>query len=81
MSITDTDSARAWRIRLAYLRQELLSPVNALLGSAEILHEEASRNGRADILPDVNRILGAARDLSGKVDRLLDGDRAKSPPG
>ena len=70
MSIIDTDSARAWRIQLAQLRQELLSPVNALLGYAEILHEEASRNGRSDILPDMNRILSAARDLAGKVDRL-----------
>lgn len=81
MSIINTDSARAWRIQLAHLRQELQSPVNALLGYAEILHEEASRNGRLDILPDMNRILGAARDLAGKVDRLMDGDRAKSPPG
>ena len=39
MSLIDTDSARAWRIQLAHLRQELLSPVNALLGYAEILHE------------------------------------------
>ena len=29
----------------------------------------------------MNRILGAARDLAGKVDRLVDGDRAESPPG
>lgn len=77
-SIIDTDSARAWRIRLAHLRQELLSPVAALLGYAEILREEAARNGSADILPDVNRILGAARDLSGKVDRLVDGDHARN---
>ena len=81
MSIIDTDSARAWRIQLAHLRQELLSPVNALLGYAEIMHEEASRKGHPDILPDMNRILGAARDLAGKVDRLVDGDRAKSTPG
>jgi adenylate cyclase len=81
MSIIDTDSARAWRIQLAHLRQELLSPVNALLGYAEIMHEEASRKGRPDILPDMSRILGAARDLAGKVDRLVDGDRAKRPPG
>jgi signal transduction histidine kinase len=80
MSIIDTDSARAWRIQLAHLRQELLSPVNALLGYAEIMHEEACRNGRPDILPDMNRILGAARDLAGKVDRL-DGDRARRSPG
>ena len=81
MSIIDTDSARAGRIQLAHLREELLSPVNALLGYAEILHEEASRKGRPDILPDMNRILVAARDLAGKVDRLVDGDRAKGPPG
>jgi adenylate cyclase len=81
MSIIDTDSARAWRIQLAHLRQELLSPVNALLGYAEILHEEASRKGHQDILPDMNRILDAARDLAGKVDRLVDSDRAESPPG
>jgi signal transduction histidine kinase len=67
MSIIDTDSARASRIRLAHLRQELLSPVNALLGYAEIMHEEASRKGRLDLLPDVNRVLRAARDLADKV--------------
>jgi adenylate cyclase len=76
----DTDRARGWRIQLAHLRQELLSPVNALLGYAEIMHEEASRKGRPDILPDMNRILGAARDLAGKIEGLLDGDRAKTPP-
>ena len=81
MSVVDTDSTRAWRIQVAHLRQELLSPVNALLGYAEIMHEEASGAGRPDILPDMNRILGAARDLAGKVDRLVDGDRARSPPG
>jgi adenylate cyclase len=81
MSIIDTDSARAGRIQLAHLREQLLSPVNALLGYAEILHEEASRKGRPDILPDMNRILGAARDLAGKVNWLVDGDRAESPPG
>ena len=81
MSIIDTDSARALRIRLAHLRQELLSPVNALLGYAEIMYEEACRKGRPDILPDMSRVLAAARDLAGKVDRLVDGDREKNPPG
>ena len=64
MSIIDTDSARASRIRLAHVRQELLSPVNALLGYAQIMQEEASREGRQDILPDVDRVLRAARDLA-----------------
>jgi adenylate cyclase len=81
MSITDNDSARAGRMQLAHLRQELLSPVNALLGYAEIMHEEASRKSRSDLLPDMNRILGAARDLAGKVDRLVDAGCARSPAG
>src|SRR5215475_1281074 len=81
MSIIDTDSVRALRIRLAHVRQELLSPVNALLGYAEIMQEEASRKGHPDILPDMSRILGAARDLAGKIERLLDSDRAKAPSG
>jgi adenylate cyclase len=76
----DTDRARAWRIQLAHLRQELLSPVNALLGYAEIMHEEAFRKGRPDLLPDMVRILDAARDLAGKIEGLLDADRAKTPP-
>jgi adenylate cyclase len=81
MSTIDTDSARASRIRLAHLRQELLSPVNALLGYAQIMQEEASRDGRQDILPDVNRVLRASRDLADKVDQLVEGDREKNPPG
>jgi class 3 adenylate cyclase/CheY-like chemotaxis protein len=81
MSIIDTDSARASRIRLAHLRQELLSPVNALFGYAEIMHEEASREGRLDLLPDVNRVLRAARDLADKVDQLVEGDRENNPTG
>ncbi|MDY0885783.1 adenylate/guanylate cyclase domain-containing protein [Dongia soli] len=81
MNNTGANIARARRIRLTQLRQELLSPVNALLGYAEVLQEKASRKGPSGILPDMNRILGAARDLAGKVERLVDDDRAKSPTG
>jgi adenylate cyclase len=81
MSNVDTDGARAWRMRLAHLRQELQAPVNAILGYAEMVREEVTRRGRLDILPDTNRILGAARDLAGKVDRLVAADRADGPPG
>ena len=76
MSMLDSDGGRAWRIQLAQLRQDLLSPVNAVLGYAEILHEEVTRQGPPDILPDMNRILGAARNLASMVDRLIDGDFA-----
>jgi class 3 adenylate cyclase/CheY-like chemotaxis protein len=81
MSIVDTDSPRALRIRLAHLRQELLSPVNALLGYAQIMQEQASRERRQDILPDVTRVLRAAQDLADKVDQLVEADREKNRPG
>jgi adenylate cyclase len=81
MSTLDTDSARAWSMQLALLRQELLSPVNALLSYAEIVHEEATRQARPDMLPDISRILGAARDLAGKVDRLVEGDHGGGSAG
>jgi adenylate cyclase len=81
MSIIDTDGARARRIQLAHLRQELLSPVNVMLGYAEILHEDVTRQGRPDILPDMNRILGAARNLASMVDRLVDSDHNHGVPG
>ncbi len=73
--------ARAWRIQLTLVRQRLLSPANAMLGYAEIVHEEATRQCRPDILPDLSRILAAARDLAGKVDQLVDGGHARAPPG
>jgi class 3 adenylate cyclase len=76
MSGTDTEMARAWRIQLTLVRQRLLAPANAMLSYAEIVHEEATRQCRPDILPDLSRILTASRDLASKVDQLVDGGHA-----
>ncbi len=72
MSTSGNDDGRAWRIHLAQLREELLSPVNATLGYAELMRDEATRSERSDILRDANRILTAARVLASKVDKLVD---------
>ena len=40
MSMLDSDGGRAWRIQLAQLRQDLLSPVNAVLGYAQLLERD-----------------------------------------
>jgi class 3 adenylate cyclase len=72
------DSQRARRAMLANLRQELLAPVSAILGYGEILHEEAADNGPSEILPDLDRIMAAARDLFAMVDHMLDPALAKS---
>jgi adenylate cyclase len=64
--------ARERRARLANMRQELLAPVTALVGYGELLSEEAERLELVDLAPDVRRILTAAQDLLGLVNRLLD---------
>lgn len=66
------DRDLAHRARLANVRQELLAPVSAIAGYAEILRDEAMRLGMHAATPDLDRVLGAARDLLGLVDRLLD---------
>jgi class 3 adenylate cyclase len=66
------ETQRARRARLANLRQELQAPVSAILGFAELLHQDAARNGPQETVADLERILTAARDLHAMVDRLLD---------
>jgi class 3 adenylate cyclase/CheY-like chemotaxis protein len=68
------ESRRSQRARLANMRAELLAPVNAIVGYAELLYDEASRDGSEDVLPDLGRILEAARGLYGTVDRLLESE-------
>jgi adenylate cyclase len=66
------DLERERRARVANMRQELLAPVNALVGYGEMLVEEARRLDLADTLSDLERILTSAQDLLELVDRLLD---------
>ncbi|MEE8536003.1 MAG: response regulator, partial [Kiloniellales bacterium] len=66
------DGGRIRRIRLAHMRQELLAPVSAILGYGEMLDEAARDGGHDEVVPDLERILTAARALHDMVDRLLD---------
>ncbi len=72
------EAQRARRARLANLSQELLAPVSAILGYGEMLHEDAASNGPEEIVPDLERIVTAARNLHTMVDRLLDKKLAES---
>ncbi len=72
------ETQRTRRARLANLRQELLAPVSAILGFGEMLHQDAVRNGPEESIPDLARILAAARDLHAMVDRLLDQELSES---
>ena len=57
---------------LTNMRQELLAPVAAVTEYGELLREAAARASLEEVLPDLDRILSAASDLSGLADRLLD---------
>jgi class 3 adenylate cyclase len=70
--MTEPAADRARRARLANMRQELLAPVTALVGYGELLTEEAERLELVDLAPDLERILTAAQELLGLVNRLLD---------
>ena len=77
MTAADDDGERLRRVRLANIRQELLAPASALVGYGEMLHEGAARDHLDDIIPDLERILTAARQLALAVDRLLDTEAAR----
>ena len=72
------DEERAQRARLTYIRQELLAPAGAIVGYAELLHEEAVSGKLDDMLADLDRVLEASHDLYSMVDRLLAGEAAQN---
>jgi adenylate cyclase len=77
-----TDASRFRQAWLWRVRQELIAPVHAIIGYAEIAHEEARRRALAGPIRDIERILAAARTLGDKVSQLLswcDAGRNASP--
>jgi adenylate cyclase len=68
-----SDTERLQRVaQLADLRQKLALPVGALLEYAEILREDADRNGPEHLLPDLERIADAGTRLQVLINSLLD---------
>jgi signal transduction histidine kinase len=57
---------------VANMSHELRTPLNAIIGYAEMLDEELSESGDKTLLPDVNHILVAARQLLRLVNDVLD---------
>ncbi len=68
------DKNRIKQASLANIRQKLITPVTTIVGYSELLYEEAAEKNLARMLPDLDRVLGAARGLFNIVDRLLDSD-------
>ncbi|MFA3920922.1 adenylate/guanylate cyclase domain-containing protein [Ruegeria hyattellae] len=61
---------------MANLRQNLISPVSAIVGLCELLEHEAGRSGLNEVATDLKRISQAATELSVFVDQLLHPDMA-----
>jgi DNA-binding response OmpR family regulator len=82
-----TESAALWaadeRTRhalLAHLRHNLRSPLNAILGYAEMLIEDAEAEGQLDLLPDLQRIHAAGTELLSRLSEVLDPARFEVEP-
>lgn len=67
---------RSDRALLAYLQQELSAPAEAIAGYAEILLDEAERNGHGEFRDDLEKIRAASRSLIDFIASLVSGSRA-----
>lgn len=66
-------AGKAW---LANLRQNLISPVSAIVGISDLLRSDAARLALQDVASDLDRISNAATELHALVDELLHRDVA-----
>ena len=53
------------------LRHDLRTPLNAVKGYSELILEDARDNGREDLLTDMTKVVAAADQLLGQIDRLI----------
>ncbi|MFO7141088.1 PAS domain-containing sensor histidine kinase [Arthrospira sp. PCC 8006] len=63
---------RAKSTFLANMSHELRTPLNAIIGYSEILSEEAEELGYEDIVPDLERIYTAGKNLLTLINDILD---------
>src|SRR6185295_14199160 len=57
---------------LASMSHEFRTPLNAIIGYAEMLEEEAADVGQEELLPDLGKIRSAGRHLLGVINDVLD---------
>ena len=67
---------RSDRALLAYVQQELSAPADAIAGYAEILLDEAERNGHGEFRDDLEKIHAASRSLIDFIGSLVSRSRA-----
>jgi signal transduction histidine kinase/DNA-binding response OmpR family regulator len=57
---------------LANMSHELRTPLNAIIGYSEMVLEEAEDSGQVAVVPDINKILAAGKQLLGLINAILD---------
>jgi signal transduction histidine kinase/CheY-like chemotaxis protein len=63
---------------LARMSHELRTPLNAILGYSDMIQEEASEQGYQDILPDLDKIQVAGKQLLDTISNILDISKIES---
>jgi PAS domain S-box-containing protein len=63
---------------LANMSHELRTPLNAIILYTELLRDEATDRGLADLLPDLKKIHGAAKHLLALINDVLDLSKIES---
>lgn len=69
------ESERTRRAQLSKLRHDLRTPINAILGYSEILMEDAQDRADTAILPDLEKIHAAGKELLARVNDVLDNEK------
>jgi len=69
-------SDEAAKDQLSKVRHDLRTPINQILGYAELLQEDAEDKGQQGFVPDLKKIQGAAKRLLSLLDELLSPGKA-----
>jgi PAS domain S-box-containing protein len=65
-------ASRAKDAFVANMSHELRQPLHIIIGFTEAMRDEANDDGRLEIIPDLNKILSAARHLLDLINDILD---------
>ncbi|MBE7472776.1 MAG: hypothetical protein DPW09_12050 [Anaerolineae bacterium] len=66
------EASRAKSQFLANMSHELRTPLNAIIGYSEMLQEEATDLAQPDLIPDLEKIQAAGKQLLGLINDILD---------
>ena len=75
------DPERVRRATLAFVRHELRTPVNAMIGYSEMLLEDAVESGDTESVADLKRIGTCSREILRQLEAILSTERISTEQG